>query len=177
MVHPLVIIGSEDESGDVNLAPKHLAMPLSWDNHFGFVCTERHSTYHNINRLGYFTATFPSQDQILATSLSATEREPDDTKPALKALPMIELEGKPFLEGGYLFLLCEHHKTFDDFGVNSLITGKIVSAFVREEARRSVDKDDNDLIMSSPLLAYLHPGRFSVINQSQGFPLPERFKR
>jgi len=36
-VAPLVIIGSRDESGAIDLAPKHMATPLSWQNYFGFV--------------------------------------------------------------------------------------------------------------------------------------------
>ena len=55
-VAPLVIVGSKDEQGTgYNLAPKHLAMPLGWDNYYGFVCSPRHTTYHNIRRHGTFT--------------------------------------------------------------------------------------------------------------------------
>src|SRR5271166_1755994 len=58
-VAPLVIIGSRDESGVFDLAPKHMATPLGWQNYFGFVCTPRHRTYQNIQRQGAFTVTFP----------------------------------------------------------------------------------------------------------------------
>ena len=39
-----------------------------------------------------------------------------------------------------------------------------------EEAIRRADKDDRDLIMDAPLLAYLSPGRYSRITESQAFP-------
>ena len=36
-VAPLVVVGTREPDGGHDLAPKHLAMPLSWANHFGFV--------------------------------------------------------------------------------------------------------------------------------------------
>ena len=49
-VFPLVVIGTRESDGSDDLAPKHLAMPMSWSNHFGFVCTPRHNTWQNIER-------------------------------------------------------------------------------------------------------------------------------
>jgi hypothetical protein len=43
-VFPLVIVGSKEKNCRYNLAPKHLAMPLGWGNHFGFVCGPEHAT-------------------------------------------------------------------------------------------------------------------------------------
>jgi hypothetical protein len=43
-VNPLVVVGTREESGAYDLAPKHLAMPMGWENYFGFVCTPRHNT-------------------------------------------------------------------------------------------------------------------------------------
>ena len=54
-VFPLVLVGTREEDGGHDLAPKHLAMPLSWGNWFGFVCTPRHRTYENAVRMGAFT--------------------------------------------------------------------------------------------------------------------------
>ena len=54
-VFPLVLVGTREEDGGHDLAPKHLAMPLSWGNWFGFVCTPRHRTYQNAVRTGAFT--------------------------------------------------------------------------------------------------------------------------
>jgi len=44
-VSPLIVVGTRDEDGSYDLAPKHMATPLGWDNYFGFVCTPRHHTY------------------------------------------------------------------------------------------------------------------------------------
>ena len=70
-VAPLLIIGSRDETGAFDLAPKHMATPLGWQNYFGFVCTPRHRTYQNIRREGVFTVSFPRPSQVVLTSLSA----------------------------------------------------------------------------------------------------------
>jgi hypothetical protein len=32
-VFPLVIIGSKEPDGTFDLAPKHMAIPLGWENH------------------------------------------------------------------------------------------------------------------------------------------------
>ena len=82
-----------------------------------------------------------------------------------------------FLEDGYLFLECRLLKIYDDFGVNSLITGDIVAARVSEDALRDADQDDQDLIQRSPLITYLYPGRFAEIGVSQQLPFPAGFKR
>ena len=50
MVMPLVLAGTKEEDGSYDLAPKHMVMPMSWDNYVGFVCTPRHGTYHNVER-------------------------------------------------------------------------------------------------------------------------------
>ena len=69
MVFPLVLVGTRDEDGSSDLAPKHMAMPMGWDNYFGFVCAPSHSTCSNIGRTGEFTVSFPKPSQILFTSL------------------------------------------------------------------------------------------------------------
>jgi flavin reductase (DIM6/NTAB) family NADH-FMN oxidoreductase RutF len=58
MVAPLVLIGTRDEDGSLDLAPKHMAFPLGWKNYFGFVCSPKHHTCANIERNGEFTVTF-----------------------------------------------------------------------------------------------------------------------
>ncbi|NNM00063.1 MAG: hypothetical protein HKO62_04875 [Gammaproteobacteria bacterium] len=82
-----------------------------------------------------------------------------------------------FLEDGYLFLECRLLNIYDDFGVNSLITGDIVAAQVAVDAVRSTEEDDQDVIHRSPLLSYLYPGRFAEISASQQLPFPAGFKR
>ena len=72
-VAPLVVIGTKE--GDAyDLAPKHMATPLGRENYFGFVCTPRHSTYHNVKKEKAFTVSFPRPDQVILTSLAAWPR-------------------------------------------------------------------------------------------------------
>lgn len=178
-VSPLVVVGSTEEDGTPNFAPKHMALPLGWDHYFGFVCTPRHSTYQNIKKSGEFTVTYPKPNQILVTSLTAARRRKDDTKPELETMPRFpasEIEGY-FLKEGYLYLECRLEKIVDGFGVNSLILGEVVKARADEQFVRRPSRDDNELIYNNPLLAYLYPGRFSIIEESQAFPFPKKFKK
>ena len=95
-VNPLVLIGTRERSGGYDLAPKHMAFPMGWENCFGFVCTPRHATYHNARREGVFTVSYPKPTQIVLASLSATRREGDGSKPGLYALrtfPASEVDG------------------------------------------------------------------------------------
>lgn len=178
-VNPLVIIGSMEDIEKPNFAPKHMAFPLGWDPYFGFVCTPRHSTYQNIKRESEFTVTYPKPDQILYTSLTAARRRKDDTKPELETIPKFpagEVTGY-FLEGGYLYLECRLKQVIDGFGVNSLILGEIVKAYADKDYMRQPSKDDNDLVYQNPLLAYLYPGRFAIVKDTQAFPFPKKFKK
>jgi len=179
LVAPLVIIGTRERLGGYDLAPKHMAMPLGWDNYFGFVCTPSHHTYHNIEREKAFTVSFPHPEQIILTSLSATPRCEDDTKPSLTAVPTVPasvIDGV-LLQHSYLWLECALDRIMDGFGKNSLIAGKIVAAQVQEQAQRLSDEDDQDVLIHSPLLAYLSPGRYTKIESSAAFPFHIGFKR
>lgn len=178
-VFPLVVIGTCEEDGAVDLAPKHLAMPMSWGAHFGFVCTAAHRTYQNARRTGEFTVTYARPSQIVLASLAATPRCEDDSKPIVDALPTIPAQNVAgaFLDDGYAFLECSSVRIYDDFGDNSLITGEIVAARVAEDALKHADQDDQDLIAHAPLLAYLYPGRFAEISRSQKLPFPAGFRR
>lgn len=178
-VSPLVLIGTRDASQEYNLAPKHMAFPLGWDNYFAFVCTPSHTTYHNIVREGTFTVTYPRPTQVIFTSLSAAPRDDDNFKPFLVALPTFpakSIDGL-FVQDGYVFLECQLNRIIDDFGSNSLIVGEIIAAHVHQEALRASDRDDGQLIFDAPLLAYLEPGRFARIEQTFTFPFPTGFKR
>lgn len=178
-VAPLVVIGTREANGEYDLAPKHMVTPLAWENYFGFVCTASHSTFRNIQRENVFTVSFPYPDQVLFTSLTASPRCDDDSKPALKALPTIPAETVDgvFLRDAYLFLECRLERIIDGFGPNSLIAGRVVAARVREDALRSPDVDDQELIARSPLLAYISPGRYATIDRTFSFPFPEGFQR
>lgn len=176
---PLAVIGSREETGEWDLAPKHMVTPLSWENYFGFVCAPSHSTYSNIQREGVFTVSFPQVDQVVMTSLTASPRWEDGSKVEVQAVPTVParfIEGI-FLRDSSLMLECELDRIIDDFGANSLIAGKIVAAQVHEEALRADDRDDQEVIAQSPLLVYLHPGRFARITRSDSFPFPTGFRR
>lgn len=178
-VAPLVLVGTREADGGHDLAPKHMAMPMGWENYFGFVCTPRHSTYGNILRDRVFTVTYPRPGQLVLTSLAAAPRYGDDGKPALAALPVFPAEKVDgvLVEGGAVFLECELDRMVDGFGVNSLVIGRIVAARVAEDAQRNDDVDDQSLVHEAPVLAYLHPGRFAPIGDSLSFPFPAGMKK
>lgn len=178
-VAPLVIIGTREADGSYDLAPKHMAMPLGWDNYFAFVCTPRHRTYQNIQKQGIFTVSFPQPDQVLLTSLSAAPHCQDHSKPSLAALPTFPasvVEGV-LLERAYLFLECQVERILDGFGENSLIVGEIVAAQVQESALRISDRDDSEILSQVPLLVYISPDRYTIVNQSFSFPFHVGFRR
>ena len=128
-VAPLVLIGTREPDGRHDLAPKHMAIPLGWDNYYGFVCTPRHHTYSNVRRSGQFTVSFPRPSQLVLASLAASPRCGDEDKPALAALPVFPascVDGV-LLQGGYLFLECELDRIVDGFGANSLVIGRVVA--------------------------------------------------
>jgi flavin reductase (DIM6/NTAB) family NADH-FMN oxidoreductase RutF len=178
-VAPLVLVGSKEEDGTFNLAPKHLAMPLGWENYFCFVCSPRHTTYHNVRRHGAFTVSYPRLTEVLLASLAAAPRCEDRTKPTLPVLPTFparKVEGV-LVKDCYLFLECVLHSVLDGFGPNSLLIGTVVAAAAHEEALRGEDRDEADQLFRFPLLAYLSPGRVAEIRQSTAFPFPKGFSR
>jgi flavin reductase (DIM6/NTAB) family NADH-FMN oxidoreductase RutF len=179
MVAPLVLIGTRDEDGSLDLAPKHMAIPMGWQNYFGFVCSPRHHTYTNIERNGEFTVSYPKPSQVLYASLAASPRYTGGPKTVLRnfdTFPASKIDGD-FIEDAYLFLECTRFKTVDGFGDNSLITGKVVAAYADPDFLRASELDDQELIHDAPLFAYLPPGRFATITRSNGFPFPADMKR
>jgi len=178
-VAPLVLVGTMEAGGDHDLAPKHMALPMSWKNYFGFVCTPRHHTYQNIQREGVFTVSYPRPSQLLLASLAASPRCGEEDKPALAALPVFPATAVKgvLVAGAYLFLECELSRIIDGLGDNSLIVGEVVHARLDSRAERVPDRDDQELLQHDPLLAYLHPGRFAVVQQSNSFPFPAGMKK
>jgi len=178
-VAPLVIVGSREPDGGHDLAPKHMAMPLGWQNYFCFVCSPRHATQRNAQHTGAFTVSFPRPEQFLEISMAAGGRDAGDAKPSLAALrtrPAQEVDGV-LVEGAGAWLECELDRVVDGFGDNTLIVGRVVAAAVDESLLRGPDVDDGELIHATPLLAYLDPGRFASIAQSVSFPFPVDFRR
>lgn len=172
-VSPLVVVGTKEEAGGYDLAPKHMAFPLGWEGYFGFVCTPDHMTYWNAKREGCFTVSYPRPGQEVLASLAASPRDTEtECKPSLRAiatLPAPNIDGV-FFEDAYLYFECELVRILDAFGANSLIIGRIVGAHVRPDALRHSDVDDQEALFETPLLAYLHPGRFSRIRETFAFP-------
>ncbi len=174
-VAPLVLVGTREADGRHDLAPKHMAMPLGWDNYYGFVCTPRHHTYANIQRSGVFTVSYPRPAQLVLASLAASPRCGEEDKPALAALPVFaaSVVDGVLLEGGYLFLECELDRLVDGFGVNSLVIGRIVAARVAADSERVHEASEQAMVDQAPILAYVHPGCFATINRILSFPFPE----
>ena len=71
-VFPLVLVGTREADGTDDLAPKHLAIPMSWKNHFGFVCTPRHGTYQNVLRTEQFSVSYMRPTQTVLASLAGS---------------------------------------------------------------------------------------------------------
>lgn len=180
-ISPLVVVGTKEKDGEYDLAPKHLAMPLGWDNHYGFVCTPRHATYRNAQREGVFTVSYPRPTQVVTASLAASSREETGgDKPIVDDLETIHasvVDGL-LLRDAYLFLECELHRMIGGFGGEAeLVTGRIVAARAHRDAIRVSEGDDQRLVQDSPLLAYVNPGRFAAVSESHPFPFPAGFLR
>ncbi len=172
LARPLVIVGTTEPDGEFDLAPKHMAGPVSWENLYGFVCCETHATYRNAVRTGVFTVSYPTPDQVVTASLAAAPRSPDDSKPSLKAVPTEPakvVEGV-LISGARIHLECEMERTVEDLGPNTLVIGRIVAAAVDEAAVRLLDREDWHTISEAPILVYLQPNRFATINESRSFP-------
>jgi flavin reductase (DIM6/NTAB) family NADH-FMN oxidoreductase RutF len=178
VVAPLVLVGTLEEDGTPNLAPKHMAMRLGSEHRFCFVCSHRHATLRNAISREAFTVSFPRPAQILETSLAAGGRAADSSKPSLAALrtfPATAIEGV-LVEGCYLHLECRLERVVEGFGDSVLVVGEVVAAAAAEDAVRHSDGDDADLIAGSPLLAYVAPGRFASVAETLSFPLPFDFR-
>ena len=178
-VAPLVVIGPIDPGGEPNLAPKHMATPMGWSNHFGFVCTPSHATYRNVERQQEFTVSYPRPEHIVSTSLSAAPRSEDGSKPLLSTLPTVPSQrvSGVFLRDAYVQLECQLERLVDGFDDNSLVVGEIVAASVHRDALLRRDRDPQDVLSKVPVLAYLNPGRIVEINESNSFPFPDGFQR
>jgi flavin reductase (DIM6/NTAB) family NADH-FMN oxidoreductase RutF len=171
MAAPLVLVATREGDGH-DIAPKHMAFPLGWQNYYGFVCAPSHATYTNVKEHGAFTVSFPRPEQIVETSMAASAREKSGLKPGLMALrtrPATTVDGV-LVDGCGVYLECELEQIIDGFGENSLITGRIVAAAASEDVLRSPERDDNELLHSRPPLVYLAPGRFGAVETSHAFP-------
>lgn len=179
IVAPLVIIGSKEPDGTYDLAPKHMAIPLGWQNYYGFVCSPRHATYRNIRRELQFTVSFPRPTGVVTSSLAASPRCDEDTKPALTLLGQqraTTVDGV-LVDDCYLYLECRLHSVMDGFGANSLIVGEVIAASADEASLRMEDRDEGEQVFNSPLLVYVSPGRYAALRETTRFPFPRGFSR
>jgi len=179
LVAPLVLVGTREPDGSFDLAPKHMALPLGWQNWFGFVCTPRHATWANALRERAFTVSWPRPAQLVETSLAASPRCADGSKPATAALslrPASRVAGV-LVEGASLALECELDRVVEGFGDNGLVVGRVVAAWADPAALRDAEREPEDVLAAAPVLAYLYPGRFAEIAAAYSFPFPEDMRR
>jgi len=183
MVAPLVVIGTKDEEGTVNLAPKHMATPMGWRDYFGFVCTPRHKTFRNAKHTGVFTVSYPRPSQVVLTSLAAAPRDDIHDGPATKSsldqLPTraSEIVDGVFLDDAYLFLECEIDQIVDNLGENSLLIGRVAGVHVHQDLLRTTEQDEDAEFRDHPLLAYVPPDRYATIDETYAFPFPTGFSK
>lgn len=178
-VAPLALVGTLEPDGSPDLAPKHMVTPMGWGNWVGFVCCEGHATYRNAVRDGEFTLSFMRPDSVLLASLASAPRCDEDAKPALDLLetfPAVRVS-PPLAAGGYLYLECRTHGTWEGFGENVMVAGEVVAAHVTQDSVRRPDRDDAEIMIREPLLAYLPPGRFARITEAETFPFHRGMKR
>ena len=177
---PLAIIGSR-ENNSFDLAPKHMLTPLGFSNYFGFVCTPRHLTYHNIKKEKKFTVSFVKPDQILLSSFAAFPRSKENnySKEVIDELPTISTSNNDnlFIADSYVLFDCSLFKIIDGFDDYSIITGKIEQAFVHKDYKILSDIDPQKHIYDNPLLVYIAQGRFAKIKETISYPYPKDFRR
>ena len=178
-VAPLVLVATIEDDGSPDVAPKHMAMPLGWENRFCFVCSPRHATYRNAVARGAFTVSFPlpdadRRDEPGRGRTCRRPSKPEPRRPYRRSRPARSTG--VLVEGCYLWLECELERVIDGFGENSLVIGRVVAAAADERAMRDPERDDADLLHELPLLAYLAPGRMATIDDTNAFPFPVDFR-
>lgn len=179
MAAPLVVVGTTEPDGTPDLAPKHMVMPLGWQNHVGFMCSETHSTRSNVLRTGEFTLTWLRPDSVVTAALAAAPRCDAGGKPSLDLLETFPAEevDPPLVRGGYLYMECRLLETWDALAPASLIAGEIVAARVAESSVRRPSRHDADILAEDPPLVYLPPGWFGTVQEVRAFPFHQGMKR
>jgi flavin reductase (DIM6/NTAB) family NADH-FMN oxidoreductase RutF len=177
LVSPLVLVGTREPDGGYDFAPKHRVVTLP--RHVGFVCRPSHATWRNALREGAFTVSWPAPRRIVMAASAASPRCEDGEKKALRGLPTVaarKVDGV-LVEGCPFHVECSVDRVLDDLGEEGLVLGRIVAACADEKVLRSGAIPDGTLVHEQPLVAYLHPSQFAVIDHSAGFPFPKDFTR
>ena len=176
-VSPLVLVGTREPDGHYDFAPKHRVVSLK--RHFGFVCRPSHATWRNALREGAFTVSWPGPRQIVKAAAAASPRCEDGEKKTLRALPTVAAKSVDgmLVDGCRFHLECRVERVLDEFGDDGLVLGRVAAAHADARALRSRAISDGALVHDQPLLAYLHPTQFALIDQSSGFPFPKGFTR
>ncbi|MFP4633251.1 MAG: flavin reductase family protein [Halobacteriales archaeon] len=178
-VSPLVIVGTRSPEGEDDLAPKHMAFPVGWDDYYGFVCTPEHQTYANAVDTGVFTVSYPKPDGLLDATMAAGPRTESGDKPTLGYVDRVEASevDAPVVADAYAVLECELERAVDGFGRASFVVGEAKAKYVDRDALRHDDSDADRLLGKAPLLAYLYPDRVTAVDESIEFPFPGGFER
>jgi flavin reductase (DIM6/NTAB) family NADH-FMN oxidoreductase RutF len=174
---PLVLVGTIEPDGSPDIAPKHQAMPLGHGSLFGFVCSNQHATYRNAVARGSFTVGFPSPEMVVQTSLAAAPRDAHGDKPTLDLMslsPAHVIDGV-LVDGCRVHLECGLDRVVDDLDGSSLVVGRVLAAYASERVLRDRADDGLDGAQTSPLLAYVHPGRVAAVHQTKEFPYHRGF--
>lgn len=177
-IAPLVVVGTVEEDGSSDLAPKHMTMPVG-PRHVAFVCTPDHATLRNAVRTGEFTMSWVPPDAVLLASLAAAPRAADDSKPALAVVPTrpaTTVTGV-VLEDAPVAVECRLDRVVDGAGRWRIVVGEIVRAEAAEDAVLTEDEDPHDVLARSPVLAYLHPDHVVTVDRADRFPYHAGFRR
>lgn len=167
-VAPLVLVGTLDVDGSPDVAPKHQATALGHTSLFGFVCSPTHATYRNVVATEAFTVGYPPPGMVVAASLAAAPRDAAGAKPTLDLIslsPARAVRGI-LVDGCRVQLECRLERLISDLDGSALVVGRVVAAFASQKA----------LDGSTPLLAYVHPGRVASVHETKEFPYHRGFR-
>lgn len=170
-IAPVVLVGTRNEDGSQDLFTTHCVLPLANPNRFAVLVPPSTPTARNAAREGAFAVSFPRPGQVVEASLAANvgPHPLGDQIPTFQA-PAIDA---PFLEGAYVHLECEVERTLEELAPDVLVLGKVVGAYVDREFRRMAERDDHDLLVKNPLLAFAIPGRIAKVSDTDAFPSAE----
>ena len=176
-VAPLVVVGTQEDDGAVDLAPKHMVMPVG-ERHLAFTCTPDHATMRNTQRTRSFTVSWVSPDHVVAASLAAAPRQHGD-KPSLDGVPTrpATVVAGAVLAGAPLTAECRLVRVVGGFGRWRVVVGEVVHAEADPAAVVTTDEDPHDALARAPVLAYVHPDHVATIDHVDRFPYHVGFRR